>query len=101
MQRRRIRAKPQRGIVHFHKVFKGVRPIGPAVILLVQRPLWGGHAETQGFPIVFEGSQGQPVRMRGMLDFTIDLMGKLIEHRLICDGFPSTYSAIHNYILIN
>ena len=77
-QRRRIRAEPQRGIVHFRKVFKGFRPIGAAAMLLVQRPLWGGHAETQGFPMFFEGSQGQPVRLCGMLDFTCHLMSKVI-----------------------
>ena len=38
----------------------------------------GGRAETQGFPMVFEGPRGQPVRTCGMLDFTRGLMGKLV-----------------------
>ena len=78
-QWRRIRAEPQRGIVHFCKVFKGFGPIGAAAMLLVQRPLWGGHAGNACFPMFFEGSQGQPVHLCGMLDFTSDFMPNVIS----------------------
>ena len=53
--------------------------------LLVQRPCYwcsapfgAGMLEMHVFPMFFEGSQGQPVRLCGMLDFTCGLMGKLI-----------------------
>ena len=74
---------PHRGIVHFHKVFKGFRPIGPALMVLVQRPLWGAHAKTQDFSIVFGDLRMQPVRTCGMLGFAWELISKVISRYLI------------------
>ena len=51
----------------------------------------GGHAETQGFPMVFGGSRGQPVRMCGMHELTEDLLGHVIVSHLIWVGFGVGY----------
>ena len=42
--------------------------------------------------MVFEGSQGQPVCMCGMLDSPSGLMGKLIKQRLICASYAFSHS---------
>ena len=44
--------------VHFRKVFKGFRPIDEAAMLLMKRPLWGGHAGNACFSIVFGCPRG-------------------------------------------
>ena len=52
----------------------------------------GGHAETQGFAMVFEGSQGQPVRMCGMHDLSGYLIGHITKYLLFCGIVASIYA---------
>ena len=66
---------PYRENVHFHKVFKGFRPIGQVLVLLVRSAFWAlwppvefqwRHLRNTRISNVFEGFQGSPWSVCGM-----------------------------------
>ena len=52
-------------------------------VVLMLAPLWGGHAETQGFSTVFGGPQEAAWWHVCSAWILTDLAGNLIAHRLI------------------
>ena len=82
-QRRRIRAEPQRGIVHFHKVFKGFQQLVQFGLNWCSGPFWGDMQETHVFPLFLEVPGRQHVCLCGMHGLAVDLAANLIVHRLI------------------
>ena len=56
--RRGSRAGSCCGIVHFRKVFKGVRPIDKVLVVLIRSALLGDMHETHDFPLFLEVPRG-------------------------------------------
>jgi hypothetical protein len=49
---------PHCGIVHFHKVLKGFRPIDKVLVVLIRSALWRDMHETHDFPLFLEVPRG-------------------------------------------